>query len=268
MHRRKFLSVTSCALLSPVAGCINPEIAQIGERIDTSVSNLSVQTFRIQQSVAYSGVVHTRVRNNRDTQYLIIGVNVENKVEEVREDLHSRFALSLDKKNFEELGIRRVSTENRSTLPQDMYLIYDVDRNSSLENGEIIFSDRNTDYRWSVSDMVNSAGFDNYIENPPDPIIKSVDVPESISPDQNEVSVKVTVSDDGDESLSLKEPLKLLISSTKISGSKVFTAPVNSGDTVTRTFKIRAYPDKGSNTETIRVNWGWDSVSKDIEINR
>lgn len=267
MHRRKFLSASGCALISPVAGCINPEgtTVQIGEEISTSVADFSVQSFTVQQSVAYSGTVHSRIQNNRDTQYIIIGINVEEELGDVKEDLHTRFTLSLDGGVSEELNRRRISTENQSTLSEDMYLIYDVPRDPSLTGERLVFSALSTEYTWSISSLANSTGFTDYINSPPDPVINSVDIPSSVSSNDDEVTVGVTVLDDGNGNISMEEPLKLLIGSTKISGNKLFTAPVISGNTVTHSFKVPIYPDVGPDTETIRVNWGWDSISKDIE---
>lgn len=85
--------------------------------------------------------------------------------------------------------------------------------------------------------------------------------------ERDNIELGVTISENSDGSVTANEPLKLLIGSTKTSGSSAYTAPVMSGQTVTRQFSVPVYPNQGSDTETVRVNWGRGSISKEVSIN-
>lgn len=266
MHRRKYLSVFGSTALGSLAGCINPNSFQsLGDEIEADVSTFTVQSFDIQQSVAYRGTVHQRIRNDQDTQYLIFGIDVEDEVEAVSRQLYDRFTLSLGGRIIEEIGRPRMATQNQSELERDMYLMYDVPRDTNINQGVLEFSDLNEVREWSIEEAVNNENLSQYVQNPPQPVVESFSAPESVPSDRDEIAVGVTVSDGSDE-LSVREPLKLLISSTDISGSTAYTAPITTGKTTTYQFEVNAYPEVGPNTETLRLNWGQDSLSREVKI--
>jgi hypothetical protein len=268
MNRRKFLSTAGCTIFASVAGCIETgeETTKLGERIDERSANFTVQDFTVQQSIAYRGSVHSRVRNDADHQYMIFGVDIHSDVNNRK--IYDRFTMSINGKIREEIGVPRISTENQAELKRDMYLIYDVPRDLSLTDEHLKFSGLNRDYKWSLPDAVESEGLSTYVQNPPNPQIESFDVPDSISADEDSAEVEVTVSEDSSGIVDVKEPVKLLLGSTKTSGSSAYTATVKDGETNVHDFRVPIYPNQGPDVETIRLSWGQGSMSRDIPIQK
>lgn len=265
VKRRRYLSALGSVSAFSIAGCVNPDgFRSLGDKVQADVGSFTMQNFTIQQSIAYRGSVHQRIRNERDTQYLIFGIDTVDNLEEVGEKLYDRFTLSLDGRIMEEIGRPRIATKNRSELENDMYLIYDVDRDTDIRQGILVFSDLNRDHEWSLDKLVNAENLSQYVRNPPDPTVKSFSTPNTIQMNKSQIIVDVTVSDRND-GLSMEEPLKILIGSTDTSGSTAFTATATPGET-THQFNVRVYPKVGPNKETLRVNWGQDSISKEVEI--
>lgn len=266
MNRRKFLSVTGCVVSSSVAGCFETEenVTKLGETISEKSADFTVQDLNIQQSVAYRGSVHPRVRNDPNYQYVIFGVDIHSDVNNRK--IYDRFTVSTDGRINEELGVERIPTENLDELKRDLYLIYDVSKDSSLTDEHLKFSGLNTDYKWSLSDAINSEGMDEYVQNPPSPQVESFNVPNSMLRDQESLTVELTVSEDSDSEVTTEDPLKLLLSSTKISGRSAYTATVKTGETTTHDFQVPVYPNQGPDVETIRLNLGYESMSRDIEV--
>lgn len=142
MKRRRFISVAGCALFGSIAGCIDrQEVTSFGERVNEQVASFTVQDFTIQQSIAYRGSVHPRIRNDEDTQYLIFGVDVEQDVE--NRAIYDRFTLSTDGSINEELQVVRIPTDNQGELQQDMYLMYEASREASIIDERLKFSGLN-----------------------------------------------------------------------------------------------------------------------------
>jgi hypothetical protein len=268
MNRRKFLSTTGCTIFASVAGCIETEkeATKLGERINEKSANFTVQDFTVQQSIAYRGSVHSRVRNDADHQYMIFGVDIHSDVNNRK--IYDRFTMSINGKIREEIGVPRISTENQAELKRDMYLIYDVSRDISPTDEHLKFSGLNRDYKWSLPDAIESESLSTYVQNPPNPQIDSFNVPDSITADQDSAEVEVTVSEDSSGIVDVKEPVKLLLGSTKTSGSSAYTATVQGGETNVQDFRIPVYPNQGPDVETIRLSWGQGSMSRDIPIQR
>lgn len=267
VNRRKFLSATGSTILASVAGCIKTrkKVIELGERINEKSANFTVQDLTIQQSVAYRGPVHSRVRNDPNHQYVIFGVDIHNDDVDNR-DMYDRFTMSVDGTTSEERGVQRISTKNQDKLKRDMYLIYDVSRDISPVGVHLKFSGLNRDYKWSLSDAVESEGLSEYVQNPPNPQIESFDVPSFITVDQDSMKVEVTISKGNSANIDVEEPMKLLLGSTKISGSSVYTATFRGGNTSVHDFQVPVYPNQGLNTETVRLNWGQGSMSEDVSI--
>lgn len=270
MDRRTFVSLASGTAIGSVAGCIGPEepALSLGDTVREQVANFTIKEFDIQQSVIYQGAVHPVVRNEKEHQYLIFGVDIVSNSEDVAAEIRGRFTLSLDDDDaiIEGIDNRRISTRNQKDLSSDLYLLYPVSRDIPVGNATLRFSGTNKRYSWSIGDMIDSSELNNYVQNPPRPTVESMEIPDTVSKDSDTVTTTVAVTSDGSTERPVTEPLKMLLSSTKISGSTPFTAHHRKGQTTTHNFAVPIYPNQGPSRETIRLNAGSETISKTVQI--
>jgi hypothetical protein len=268
MERRKFLLTTGSVICSLSAGCIEQgeqnQMVSLGELVNEDVTDFTISSFDVQQSVLYRGTAHPRIRNLKDKQYLVFGVDIEQEVS--RSKMYDRFFISDGSSIKEELERKRLPTKNRDKFTRDMYLLYKVPRDNSVLKESLLFEGLEERYEWSINKLAKSTDLIKYMENPPSPTVKSFDVPSSIDPKTNDATVTVTVSDTSNTEYEVREPMKLLLGSTKTSGRQAFTAPVKAGEVQTHRFSVPVYPDVGPNTETIRLSDGHDTITEKVPI--
>lgn len=241
----------------------------LGDTVQERVANFIVQDFNVQQSVVSQGTPHAVVRNEKEQQYLIFGVDIIDDTEDIEDlerKIRGRFTMSRGDEIVEEIDNKRISTRNQDDFGRDLYLIYPISRDGDVEESQLEFSGLNGTHRWSITEMISSSQLDDYIRNPPNPTVDSFSIPDSVSRNSDTVPVEVLISSDTESTAPVEESFKILASSARISGSIPFTIPYSRGGTLTHKITVPIYPTQGPREETIRLNWGRETLSETLDI--
>ena len=264
MNRREFITASGGLAVASFAGCIeqeNDNTIEIGQTVPTQDGSVRVTDFLAKQSVEVMGAVHRQVRNDPQTQYLLFNFYVGNSKGEpsqLVEELKNR--LKLNNNGTEVPAIRQESALTINSEDEEV-IIFPVEKPlHNLDSVNLIYAGPENKHQWRVGQISRTTAYESYLQNPPEVDVTSVRVL-SDEATEDSVPINVTVEEVSGNQFS-QEEFNVKIGSTALSSSPVYSFTVREGTPQRRRVEVDLF--KSSGTETIRVSWVKDSVTRDF----